>query len=437
MAEPARDAEPKTGGSNPLRVLRNRNFARLYFAGAASTAGYAVGQVAVSWLVYSTTKSAIDVAFVGISFFLAVVFFSLVAGTLVDREERRRLMIISDVVRCATLAAATAALYLFGFNLILLLLLVFVLSAFTTVFQPAERALTPTLIGKGEVADANGLTQMTASLAQFVANGAGGILIATVGALAALGLNSLTFLASAFLLATIVIRKAATAETAPAKPKAGFLDDAKEGFSYIGSHKGLLHITLMAGIGNVFFSIVGTFFVVYSSEVLKGNASVYGVLLALFSLGIGPGSLIVGRIGAIRWAGKAWIGCSVAEGVTMLVLVYEPVAAVAYLCAFVIGFLLGFVNTTWLTTVQLTVPSEMQGRYFGVDQLGSFATIPLGQILGGYVIATYSVQLAYTISGFGMLLTALVFVFSGSLRAWGYRQSDAVVEEVPGGARGT
>lgn len=303
MAEPSEEEKATGKGSNPLRVLRNRNFARLYFAGAASIAGFAMGQVAVTWLVFSVTRSAIDVAFIGISYFLAAIVFSLLAGTLVDRQERKRLMIVSDVVRSATLAAGTVVLYLFGFNLVLVLVVVFILAAFTTVFQPAERALTPTLIDKGDVADANGLTQITQSLAQFASNGAGGLLIAAIGALGALGLNSLTFLVSASLLATILVEKKATEPEAVDKSKAGFLDDAREGLRYLAGNRGLLSITVISGIGNVFFTIVVGFFVVYSSEVLKGDATVYGILLALFSLGIGPGPSWSVEQG--RWDGPA------------------------------------------------------------------------------------------------------------------------------------
>jgi len=178
-----------------------------------------------------------------------------------------------------------------------------------------------------------------------------------------------------------------------------------------------------AGVSNVFFTMTLGFVVVYSSEVLRGSATVYGVLLAIVSLGFAPGALAVSRFGAIRWAGKAWIaGCAV-SGAATLGFVYFPDALAAYLCAFSIGSVLGFTNTTWLTTVQLNVPGEMQGRYFGVDQLGSFATIPLGQILGGYIIGVYSVQFLYTLSGAGMLALSFACLFSPSLRGWGYTQS--------------
>src|SRR5271169_2745143 len=136
-APPAEPTSPPKS-SNPLRVLKNPRFARLFSAGAASTAGTAIGQVAIIWFVYSVTKSAIDVALVGISYFAAITVFSLLAGTLVDRQDRRRLMILADIGRCVTLGVTTAVLYVFGFSIVVLLAATFLVGAFTTVFQPAE-----------------------------------------------------------------------------------------------------------------------------------------------------------------------------------------------------------------------------------------------------------------------------------------------------------
>ncbi len=378
-AEPARP--PKS--SNPLRVLKNPRFARLFSAGVASTAGTAIGQVAIVWFVYSVTKSAIDVALVGISYFAAITVFSLLAGTLVDRQDRRRLMILADIGRCATLGVMTAVLYVFGFSVFVVLVATFLVGALTTVFQPAERALTPTLIEKDEIADANGLTQITTSLAQFVANATGGALIAAVGALSALGLNSITFLVSAALLAGIVTRRITKGPGEVSAPRPGFLEDAREGFRYIASNRGLLNMTIMSGVENVFLSIFGTFAVIYSTAVLGDNATAYGAFVALFALGIGLGSLLVGRVGSVRWAGRGWLIGGALEGFVILSLVYANDIVLACAGSFFLGVLLGFTNTTWLSTVQLVVPGEMQGRYFGLDQLGSFATIPLGQIPRG------------------------------------------------------
>jgi MFS family permease len=209
--------------------------------------------------------------------------------------------------------------------------------------------------------------------------------------------------------------------TAPVKEKSGFLDDAKGGFRYLLGQRGLLYMTVVSAFQNVFFAMTTSFFVIYVTKVLAGDATVYGIFLALFSLGVGPGSLLVGRVGAVRWAGKLWLLTGAIQGVTMIALVSTSDVLVAFIAVFIMGLLLGFVNTTWLTTVQLIVPSDMQGRYFGLDQLGSFATIPLGQIIGAYVIAVSGVSWAFALAGAGMIAVSVCFLPVSALRNMSYR----------------
>ncbi|MCI4360394.1 MAG: MFS transporter, partial [Thermoplasmata archaeon] len=186
-----------------MRVLRNSAFARLYSAGATSIGGFAIGQVALSWLVFSTTGSSLDIAFLGVAFLLATVSLSLIAGTLVDRQDRRRLMVVSDLVRASSLAVLVLVLLAFGFQFAVVLVVSFVIGAFTTLFQPAERALVPEIVAPGELADANGLVGTSNSVLGFIGNAAGGLLVGALGIAAALGVNALTFAASAILLLSI------------------------------------------------------------------------------------------------------------------------------------------------------------------------------------------------------------------------------------------
>src|SRR5271157_3390163 len=97
MASDATQAPQRKPGM--LSVLHNKNFARLFSAGATSTAGFAIGQVATTWIVWANTHSPLYLAYIGVSFILASIVFSLAAGVLVDRYERRRLMVLSDLVR--------------------------------------------------------------------------------------------------------------------------------------------------------------------------------------------------------------------------------------------------------------------------------------------------------------------------------------------------
>ena len=407
-------------------VLRNKNFARLFYAGATSTAGFAIGQVALTWIVWTNTSSSLDVAYIGISFIAAAVIFSLAAGALVDRHERRKLMVLSDLVRAGTLAALVVSLLTIGFDLAIILLVAFVLGSFTTLFQPAERALTPEVVGSEQIAHANALVQTSNSVIQFASNTAGAGIIALTGVVAAFGLNTTTFLISALLIAGVVgfSGKRRPSGDGVTEKRPSMTEDIREGFRYIGRNRALLELTLSAGIGNFFLSMVFQFFVVYADATLKGGVLVYGTISGLFALGWAPGAYISVRFRTIRNAGKIWIFVGVIEGACVVGLALLPYLIPALALAFAMGLLLGLTNTTWLTAVQVIVPTEMQGRYFGLDQLGSFAVIPVGQVLGGVIIAASGVGLDFLIAGIGTAAGAGVFIFSPYLRNLGWKGPD-------------
>jgi MFS family permease len=432
-------AESERQGSRrpgTLSVLRNRNFARLFAAGATSIAGFSIGQVALTIVVYNYTRSPLDVAYIGVAFILASVVFSLAAGAMVDRYERRKLMVTSDLVRAASLALLIAYMILFGFNLAAILVVAFVLGSFTTLFQPAERALTPEVVGEEQIANANALVQTSNSLLQFSANSVGGIMVVVAGVLIAFGLNAVTFLVSATLIAGVAGYASKRKEQGQGAGQGkSMIQDIREGFSYIAHNRGLLELTLSAGIGNFFLSMVFQFFVVYAEVALHGNGATYGILSGLFALGWAPGAYASTRFGTVRYAGMVWIVSGVLIGGCFGAMYLLPFLAPALVFAFIAGMLLGLTNTTWLTAVQLIVPTEMQGRYFGLDQLGSFAVIPVGQVLGGLLITATSVNFDYLVAGIGTAASAGIFILSPHLRNLGWKGApkSAEVERAGGG----
>ena len=402
-------------------MLRNRNFTLLFYAGAASTGGFSLGQVALTWLVYLTTGSALDVAYVALSSTVASVLLSVIGGTLVDRQNRQWLMILSDLLRALGLAVLAAYLYFAGFSLPLVLGVSFILGTFSTIFNPAQRALIPSILNSDEVADANGLVQVATSVFQSVASAAGGAIVATIGAVAALGINATTFAISAVLTMSMTLGALVKPSlTAVNEVRKGFVSDATDGVKYITSNKGLLYLTVSAGFINLFFAMMIPFVVIYATNVLNGGVTAYGSLLAAFAVGMAPGALLVGRTKAVAYAGIVWGATGLLAGAAMLLSAFTRSFIVAFVLFLAVGVISGYANVTWLSAVQLIVPSEMQGRYFGVDQLGSFAVMPVGQVLGAFIIQSMSVKTDFLVAAVGICVISLVFLFSKDMRAVGY-----------------
>lgn len=412
----------RSAGGTYTSLLRNAPFLKLFSAGVASVLGATAAQVCLVWLIFAATHSSIDIAYLGVVGSLSGIAFSLIGGTLVDRYDRRRLMILSDFARAAMTVALVVILVVYGFNLVAILLEEFVVSAFTVVFNPAEQSFLPALVPGRDLPDANGLVRASRNAAGFLGASAGGAMIVTLGAVPGVAVMGATFLVSGILISFLARNRSFLGALVSGRPKrARFLRELREGFAWLYQSPGLFQLTISATFFNFFSTVFGTFLVFYATGLLRGSALVFAALLAVTVAGNGLGALLVGRVGAVRYAGKAWVvPYGVLSAGLVILLARFPSIPLALPLVFAVGLFSSFAGTAWLSAAQLLVPTEMQGRYFGIDGLGSWAIIPLGAILGGLLIASVGIGETYLLAGVGWLLAGLVFLIPRALWRVGY-----------------
>jgi Na+/melibiose symporter-like transporter len=411
---------PASAGSSYRRLLGNAGYLRIFVAGLGSTAGQALAGVCLVWIVFAATGSALDVGLLGTSAIVGAILFSVFGGTLVDRYDRRGLMVLSDLSRAGAIGAVVLVELTHGFSLVTILVAYFVVGAFSTLFNPAEQAVIPSMVDGALVADANGLVRSSRSALQFAGASVAGVLIVTVGPVAGLAANVATFLFSASLL--IGLRFASPRR----EDHVGYFHDLRAGFRWLYRATGFFQLTISATFFNFCSTLIGAFLVFFATAVLHGSALVYALLLAVEVGGIGVGSLLVGRTGAVRWAGRAWtVPYGIVSGVVAVVLATVPHVPVALVALFALGVLSGFSGTAWLTAAQLLVPSEMQGRYFGIDSLGSVAILPAAQIGGALLLVALGVQEAYLATAIVWVVAGAVFLVPRALWRLGVRPDEA------------
>jgi MFS family permease len=400
------------------RVLANRNFARLFTAGILSTGGRAIYSLAITWAVFIVTGSALDVAWVAIAQIVGSIVFSLPAGVWVDSFNRKRLMVLSDVVRAGAVGAFAIYTALVGFNLYLVLGITFLVTGFTTIFQPAERAILPMLLGKEDLGHANGLVNSSRYIVQAVANSVGGALVVSVGVVTGLLYNSATFVLSALLVATVIVAVPQALPETGAGSKRRTLSEIREGFRWLlRSGTGLFELTLSSTFLNIFSTIVWTFLVVYATLSIHGDAFTFGVLLASLTVGYGVGSLAVGPTRATRHTGLVWVVFGgMAPGLAVAGVALLPDTWVAFPLIVVFGSTTGFAGVTWLTTAQTIVPSNVQGRYYALDGMISWAAIPAAEVMGALLIDALGINPTFLIAGMGLIATGAVASLNARLR---------------------
>jgi hypothetical protein len=404
--------------SSSLRT--NRGFHWLWTARVVSRFGSALGYVVLLWLTFAATGSALAVAYVGIAEFLPTVAVGILTGALVDRYERRRVVVLSNLGRSAAMAGLILALYAAGFHLVFVLFAAAVFSLCATFFAPGSQALLPELVPREALADANGLFESSESIVGIAGSAVGGVLIVLVGAVPSLGVDAVSYLLGAICIAFIGATALSSRTRATPERSAGLGREVAEGFRFLRGSPGLLQVTVVSSVLNFLISFLMGFLVVYTAVVLHGSAVVYGGLEAALAAGWAIGGLVVGRLGLTRRAGMVWVASAFVEGLVMVGIVAVPAAPFAVAAMIVLGVSQGVVNVAWLSTVQAIVPERLLGRYFALETAVSYAAIPLSQIVGGVLIVLHGVPFTFAAAGLGSIATGALALLLREFRRVGY-----------------
>lgn len=280
-----------------LTLLRNNpNYRNLWLAKLISFLGDWFNLLASATLIASLTGSGTAVSGLFLARFLPLFFASPPAGVIADRLSRRKIMILSDLLRAATVLGflvirSPSQLWLFY----VLTVTQFTLSAF---FVPAERALLPSVVKRDDLVAANALDSLTWS--SMLALGAllGGIATALFGMRTAFVLDALTFMLSAWFVSRVAIPSLTPAERAQQERKAGGLLEFVDGLRYLRGRRFILVLALVKGAGSLIWGAANVLEIPLAEEMfpINGNGTLtLGLIYATVGLGTGFGPLLVRR----------------------------------------------------------------------------------------------------------------------------------------------
>jgi MFS family permease len=397
-------------------------FRHLFASSTTSALGAAISLVSVSWIVYHYTGSALDVAYLGLTGIVPAIVLGLFAGVVADRYNRRSLMVTADVARMVGIGLLTVFLFVVGFSLPVILAVMISVNCFSALFTPAGQAILPKLVPSSALEDANGLLQSAASVGSSVGSATGGILVVLVGSVWGLGINAITYALSAIFLVQIASQLGRTDRCASVD-RSRFREDFSEGMRYVFGNRTLVEVSFGYLPSNFLSAFVTPFFVVYAGERFGASAAVYGYLVAALAAGVAVGSLVVGRVRARPHAGLLMGFCLLLEGGSWTTLSLSSSVGISILAALTAGLAIGFANTVYYSTIQAVVPGRVLGRVLSISDFGSFAAIPTGLVVGGLLIATYGVGVAFLIAGVGVLLTGTALLLLPDFRKFGREPS--------------
>jgi MFS family permease len=415
----SRSRLPDLGESIPS-LPRNRNFG-LYLAGnVASWAGLGVADVLLLWLVYARTDSVIDVAFLGIVEALPPIAIGLFAGVLADRYDRRRIIVWTTAMQGVVLGLILLSIRMFGFQLGLALVLVVGLETVTVVFRPASTAILPSLVRSESLDNANALTEAATSVATTVGSAGAAVLLILVGTDASFGVNIGIFAVGALLLWLMASEYARSPDAPPGRRPPSFRRDLVEAVRFLRDRPALLELTAVTVAAGFFVTIFSPFLVVYTVQELNRPASWFGYLLGGYTGGFFVGSLLVPRLRVVRFYGRSFALAMLLGGGLLATLVVLPSFLLALLSLGALGALLGVVITGFVTLAQRIVPSELLGRYLGLDEMLTWTVAPLGIVAGGLLTQALGIRVSFAVSAVGLVGVGVVSLLRAGVRSIGY-----------------
>ena len=397
---------------------------------ALSLVGSALVQFALVWFLTRETGSATILATATLFALLPQIFLGPFVGALVDRWNRRVIMIVADT--CIALATVVLMI-LFAMGIVQvwhILVLMFIRSLGGAFHYPAMSASTSLMVPNEQLARIAGMNQTLQGLVTIFAPPLGALLISLMPTQGVLAVDIVTAGIAVVPLLFIHIPQPQrqTDQANGTTKRTTYWQDLREGFRYVLKWPGLLGLILLAMMLNFLLSPSSALLPLVVTKVFKGGATELGWVESIFGIGIIVGGVILSAWGGFKrriitsFCGVIGIGM----GVILTGLAPVNMFYVLLVANFLVGFTQVFANGPLNAIFQSAIAPEMQGRVFSLIGAGATAMMPISLMVAGPVADWLGVRFWYIVGGIICILMTVVAFFIPSIMNIEQNQNPAV-----------
>ncbi|MEO6456744.1 MAG: MFS transporter [Chloroflexia bacterium] len=355
-----------------LELLRRRNFALLWFGGLISFIGDWILFVGLPVYIYQLTDSVLATGIMFVVGRLPSIAFGSVAGVFVDRWDRRRTMVVTNLLVVPLLMPLL--LVDSADNVWIVYLVSLATNTVRQFMVPAENALLPKLVGTDELVTANALNTLNNNLARLIGPAIGGVVLAVFYFPDTVLLDAASFVIAGGLIALISappsVTRADPAEAVGDGEKGGLRREWVEGMKVVRNNRVVAALFALLGVNMIAEGILSVLMVIYVQAILGGGPMEVGWLLTAQAVGGLVGSLFVGRWSrSIKAWQMVWVGF-VLLGVIDLATFNSGVLWVALVLMAIVGVPVTLLQTGVMTLFQTSVEDRFRGRV-----MGAFGTV--------------------------------------------------------------
>ena len=407
-------------------IKYNSDYFNLWLGQLFSNLGGVISMIALLLYIISMDESPIALAWYGIFQAIPMIFLSPIAGVLVDRLDRKKIMVISDLLQ-----AFCIALLPFTNNLWQVYLITFLTSSINRFFYPARNAAIPNLVDKNELLPANSLSTLSFQIIFLIGPAIGGVLIALTGYSIAFWLDSFTFIISAFFLYFIktdlrpihVISNQKNKKIEEEFPKIqkktfsgeikSVLTDVKLGFNYVKNYQLIWFLFSIFMFYSLFAGMVGQLWPNFMKVELELSDIEFGLALSVFAFSGVLGSFAVGALGDKFDRLGLLIFAVGFDGVFIVILGLSTTLSQLFVIMLFYGVISMFFEIPLVTLMQEAIRDDMRGRVNSMlNQVFSIfrvVSVIIGSVLAtGFKFTLFSLEVDFKGTGVGG-----AFVYAG------------------------
>jgi MFS family permease len=388
-----------------FRALSHRNY-RLFFGGQSiSLIGTWMQQIAMSWLVYRLTHSAFLLGVVGFTGRIPTFLFAPLAGVLVDRWSRHRLLVITQILSTIQ-ALILAFLVLTGMITVWHIIFLSLFLGFVNAFDvPVRQSFVVDMVEKEEdLGNAIALNSSMATSARLFGPSIAGILIATVGEGMCFLLNGLSFLAViAALLAMKIPRRKREMQNRQV------IQGLKEGFSYAFGFAPIRSLLLLLGLVSLMGMPYQVLMPIFAGKILHGGPHTLGFLMAASGCGALAGTIYLASRKSVLGLGRIIVISSSLFGIGLITFSLSRVLWLSFLLMSLTGFGMMVQMASTNTVLQTIVEEDKRGRVMSFYAMAFMGMVPFGSLLAGSLANHIGAPYTVMIGGIACILGSVMF----------------------------
>lgn len=403
------------------QVFTQKEYCKIIFANLISRFGDSIDAVAFTWLVYAVTQSASWTAVISACNMLPTMLLQPFAGAAVEHRNKKKIMIVSDVIRGLVVIALAFCYVTDRMNPWIMLAFTLTISSVEAFCMPASTAIIPKILDEKYYEYGMSLNSVGSTVMQLVGTGAAGVIIGIFGVHIAIAIDAVTFFGAAVIKMFLKVKEDVSVETSRTHDSDmktvvnHYLEDLKEGISYVKKNKILVNLGLLGFLVNGMLVPVNCFLTPLVSDVLKQGSELLSVISMAITVGSIAGSvfypMLIRHMSVKRYVFATGFIMSVSIMFLPIGSMFADKAALVYIVTGGIGLFLGLCASLLgaLFNVQFMKNTEedYMARANAIFSAFVTAAMPILSFLMSGVVKFVAVKELITASG---VLCAIIFV---------------------------